>query len=362
MKLKLSKNLVVPAVALTAGTLAAIGANSYITRSIDAAKPKVVAGETVQVVVPTKDLPKGTKLSQANVAVRQVPKEWSHSNAVTPAQFTQVNGLELVLPVMRGEQLMWAQIEGKKAPTLSSRLVGGRRAVTVSVDEISSISGMLAPGDTIDLMATVRSGGRALMVPVMSAVYVLATGTRVEQSANEGNRSYTTVTLDVTPDEAKRIMASREVGRLTALLRAPGDRQPAMTKSVDAHAELGLSGGPQLKPPPETVPVFAGRGDPRHFAVGQAPAATAAQQLEEAVTRVMAQSLMSELRPDARNATGATGGATGAVVSNVPTTSKVPTSPSAVIAPITSPTAVRPAGAAQSPGSFQGVSSTSNDR
>ncbi len=293
MKFKFNKNLVVPIAALVIGTGAALLANNHIKGTIQAAMPKAANGETVQIVVATKDLAKGTKLASNLVAVRQVPKDWAHTNAVTPAQFSQVEGMELIVPAARGEQMLWAQIEGKKAPTLSARLVSGRRALTVAVDEISSISGMLSPGDTVDLIASIKQHGRSTMVPVMQAVYVLATGTRVEQTG-EQPRNYTTVTLDVTPTEAKRILAAREVGRLTALLRAGGDRQPGMSGNTDAHVELGLatptSGIPRA---PDTVPVIVGKGEPRTYNVA---AQAKAGSLDDAIARAVAGAMLAEQR------------------------------------------------------------------
>ncbi len=313
MKMTFNKNLVVPIAALVVGTLAALFANSYIKSTIEDATPKAVKGETVETVVAKSNLPRGTKLSSENLAIRPVPKDWAHSSAVTPAQFGQVSGLELSMPANKGEQLIWSQIEGKKAPTLSARLTGGRRAVTVAVDDISSISGMLAPGDTIDLIANLRHAGRPTLVPVMQAVHVLATGTRVEQSSADGtgaSRSYTTVTLDVTPTEARRIMAAREVGKVTALLRAPGDRQNTMLGMSDAYAELGLGSPNGSKTGAETVPVLAGNGDPRRYTVGAAPSSGNA--MEEAMTKIALMTAMAEAAP-ARVARAQTASPTSAV-------------------------------------------------
>ncbi len=295
MKLTFNKNLMIPIVALLIGSGAALLANNHIKSTIQAAMPKAEGGEKVSIVVATKDLAKGTKLASNLVAVRQVPKDWAHANAVNPAQFTQVEGLELIVPAVRGEQLLWAQIEGKKAPTLSARLVNGRRALTVAVDEVSSISGMLSPGDTIDIVASVRQQNRSTMVPVMQAVYVLATGTRVEQTG-EQPRSYTTVTLDVNPTEAKRIMAAREVGRLTALLRANGDRQPGMVGNTDAHLELGLAAPTTaIVRAPDTVPVIMGKGEPRSYAVNT-DAKQGAGSIDDAIARAVVGAMLAEQR------------------------------------------------------------------
>lgn len=266
----LPKNLLIPLLAVGVGTVAALGANRYIQQRIEAAKPKAVVEKMVPVVVAAADLPKGARLSADNLAVREVPQTWAHSNAVMPDQFERIEHAELSVPAKKGEPVLWAQLEGQRAATFSARLAAGRRAVTVPVDEISSISGMLSPGDTVDLIVSTRANQRAAMVPVMQSVKVLATGTRVGAGDAEGRgeRSFTTITLDVTPHEAKRIMAAREVGKLTALLRAPGDNTPIRMAATDALAELGL--GVNAAANADTVPVLHGTGDPTRYTVKRA--------------------------------------------------------------------------------------------
>jgi pilus assembly protein CpaB len=273
-KISIPKNLLIPLLAVGVGTVAALGANRYIQQRIEAAKPRVVAEEMTPMVVAAVDLPKGTRLTQENLSVRPVPKAWVHSNAISPDQFDRVENAELAVPAHQGEPVLWAQLEGQRAASFSARLGMGRRAVTVPVDEISSISGMLTPGDNVDLIVTTRVNQRATMVPVMQSVKVLATGTRVGAGDAENNRerSFTTITLDVTPQEAKKIMAAREVGKLTALLRAPGDNAPIRMASSDALGELGLgpgTGGVNAA----MVPVLYGAGDPRRYTVKREEAA-----------------------------------------------------------------------------------------
>ena len=129
-------------------------------------------------------------------------------------------------------------------PTFSARVGAGRRAVTVPVDEISSISGLVEPGDRIDIMVTLRRDNRQLAFVLMQSVPVLATGTKVEQGSDgrDGSRrTFTTITLDVNAEQARQVIAAREIGKITALLRAPGDRGAVSASRDDAAALLGLA-------------------------------------------------------------------------------------------------------------------------
>ena len=243
MKFSVNRSWVILGLALGLGGLAAFGVNQYITRQVQDIEARGKSQRNVRVVVPKEDLAKGTALTAKMVAVREVPAEWAHSNALTPEQFERVENQKLAYPAARGETLLWSLLEGQRAPSFSSRLAAGRRAITVPVNDVNSISGMIEPGDRIDLMVTVKKEKRSFMFPLMQNVSILATGTRavVEGDAKEGKRTYTTITLEASPEEAQRVLAAREVGSLAAVLRAPGDNAIAGGKRKDAMGLLGFS-------------------------------------------------------------------------------------------------------------------------
>jgi pilus assembly protein CpaB len=263
--MKIHRNWAVLAAAVLIGTIAALSVQRYIRQRMEAMQPRPVTGATVSLVVANADLGKGARLDVANVAVRKVPREWAHSNAIREDQFERVEQMALATAAARGEPILWAQLEGTPAPSFSSHLQLGRRAVTVPVDEISSISGMVAPGDAVDLIVAARNDGKVVMLPVMQDAKVLATGTQVQPGRKDDagrSRTFTTVTLDATPEEARRIMAAREVGRLTALLRAPGDTASHGLRAAEAYALLGLGAGPRVGMAPAVQVLYGGRVAP----------------------------------------------------------------------------------------------------
>jgi pilus assembly protein CpaB len=250
------KTWLVLGVALLIGLLAAWGAQSYLQNEMAQLSQRSRGGE-VQVVVATSDLPKGTTISSANVAVRSIPTEYAHSGAVSPEQFSRVDGQAIGHSVKTGEMLMWALMENKRAPSFSARLEPGRRAITVPVDEINSISGLLEPGDRIDLLVTLEHKGEKMTVPLLQKVTVMATGQRVVDDPKGGEqRLYSTVTLDTTPDNAQTVVLARERGRLTAMLRHPQDESALRRSSVDVLALLNAT--PKITSNARVVPVLFG--------------------------------------------------------------------------------------------------------
>lgn len=193
------------------------------------------------------------------MATRDIPKQWVHSDAITPDQFNRADGARLALPANAGEPVLWAQVENEKEGSFSTKLEMGRRAVTLPVDEISSISGMLAPDDLIDIIVSVQKDSRSYTFTLLQSMRVLATGTKVSQTDTdeEGKPStFTTVTLDTSPEDAKKLIAAREVGRITALLRSPTDAASVSLSRAEANDLLGLGSGDGLS----SVPVIYGGG------------------------------------------------------------------------------------------------------
>lgn len=261
MAYKINKNWIVLVSALSVGGLAAWGAKNYLGGQIAEIESREKNKAMVQVVVAKIDLAKGSPLLAENMATRSIPQEWVHSGAITPDQFGRAEGSVLAYGANAGEPVIWAQLEGQRAPTFSARLTQGRRAVTVPVDEISSLSGMVEPGDLIDIVVSIKNDKKNFTFTLLQSVTVLATGTKASQEEKdpEGrSRTFSTITLDTSPEDAKRVIAAREVGRVTALLRAPNDGSQVSKTRTDALGLLGLATG--MASASSTVPVIYGGG------------------------------------------------------------------------------------------------------
>lgn len=202
--------------------------------------------EMVRVVVAKRDLDRGEAISEDAMAVREVPKEFVHQNAVLPAQFSDFERQRLTTPIKRGEVLLPMHAEGGGQYVFSATLKKGLRALTVEVDSVNSISGMLKPGDHIDLIysgrASTSHGGEReedLTLPLLSKVPVLATDQRVSRREDGTSSAYSTITLEVSAEDADRIIVARATGRLTALLRHPDDEDPNRTTVMSAASLIG---------------------------------------------------------------------------------------------------------------------------
>lgn len=112
---------------------------------------------------------------------------------------------------------------------LSAMIGPGMRAISISISPVSAVSGFVTPGDRVDVVVlmsfkdTSKGDDRAedkLLVtePVLRDVRVLA----VDQSLKTGQATVVgkTVTLEVTPQDADKLIIAGSSGSLSVVLRS----------------------------------------------------------------------------------------------------------------------------------------------
>jgi pilus assembly protein CpaB len=320
------KTTVVLGLALVIGVIAAMAANRFLSARIDAIEARNRTA-MVEVVVARTDLPKGEEIGPGNVALRAIPRDYAHSNALTNDSFGSAVGRKLAYNIKGGEMLLSSMLEANKPATFSARVGMGWRAMTVAVDEINSISGLLEPGDVIDLIAGLERKGNKLTMPLLQGVQVIAAGQRLADDPLTGERKqYATVTLNVTPSQAIAVIAARDGGKITALLRNPADRQTASAGALDINALLGQG----LNEDPEIPVLYGGRASkfaPEALWLGgyrDAPGGMAAVGADGAAAPARRAAAVPVLTPSAARAvpSGDVADAPGAVVPAMPGASR----------------------------------------
>jgi len=237
---KLNKNWVMLVLALLVGGFGIHAANAFIEDQLESYKKKNNKVEKmVKLVVPNRDLPRGIRVSAGDLVVREVPVSFAHKGAVTEAKYTIAINQRLSYPVAEGRPLLWAHLETGAIPTFAGRLPEGTRALSFSVDKISSISGFLQPKDRIDLLLTYKNKRKNKVTrPVIQNLLVLATDAKTQSSkiSNGSNgkkaKAFATLTVQVTPEEAKKIILAQDSGKITAVLRHPDDEKLISNKGM----------------------------------------------------------------------------------------------------------------------------------
>lgn len=253
------------------GLLAALGAHRYIQERIDVERVRLgAAHERVEVLVASRAMQRGEAVSIENLAVRALPRDLIPGGALSPARIDAVQGLRLQWPMQPGEPLLASAVFAAESAGLSSRLKPGIRALTIAVDETNAISGLLQPGDRIDLLLSWRPAPAAGMTlpeltrTIMQDVVVMATGRNARATpTDEGSaRTFSAITVEVDPEQAQRLVVAQRSGRLTAVLRNPSDREAHEDRLLDVHELMGISrpSGPGLAGMVQTVSPTAWHG------------------------------------------------------------------------------------------------------
>jgi len=217
---KINKKIVALIVSILIGILSVWGFKTAFDHKVESMTQK---GPEVAYVVASKDLATGGLISTDTVSQRNIPSDYQQSNAVLATDFGSIEGLPIKVNLKPGDIVMYSMVDTKK--DIAKLIPQGRRALTIPVDDESSISTMLKPGDLIDLMVTLQSAEKTATVPLMQGVKILATGKQTDVSDEvSGATGYTNITLDVSADDAKNITLAASMGRISALLRNPDDQ------------------------------------------------------------------------------------------------------------------------------------------
>ncbi len=181
--------------------------------------------------------------------------------------------------VLAGEPVRKTSYTPKPAkPLLSQQLNPGFRALTISPDTSQLAAGRLFPGDHVDVLLTPAGAQQAGPIPLPSLsastagpsnatrlyenVRVLAiSGATEPADAAEGKMDSSllkdaTITLELRPDQAERVLAASVVGKIALLLRRPFDPVGQVPTPTSARARF------QLRPAPVAPAAAAAPTDP----------------------------------------------------------------------------------------------------
>lgn len=273
-KFKIDKNLLFIGLALLMAVGAAFLAMNYVQEQV--AERTRDDREMASVAVPNADMAIGAIVQTSDLSVREVPADLVPADAVTPGNHEEYVGRMLRAPIRRGVPLSASALV-PLYDQFSKVIPKGKVAYTLSVDENNSISGMIAPGDNIDILFMKDGGDEAAtpgrkpgarVFPLLAQVKVLATGTRVGETVApeggdaEGAAGFSSITLELDQHQAKRLAVAAKVGALRVLLREISDHSPASADSLSERELLRALGDGNEGPMPGSAVEFiiGGRG------------------------------------------------------------------------------------------------------
>ena len=195
-------------------------------REIEATRPSVTFGT---LVVAAEPLRFGTPLSRR--AVREIP--WPDGD-LPPGTFATAddlfeNGDRTVLyPLEQGEPLFASKLTGPGERAALSRLISdGNRAVTLRVNDVAGVGGLVLPGDRVDVVLTTAEVAEV----ILQDVRILSIDQMADEKSTEPMVAHT-ATVEVSPQAAQKLVLAQSVGSLSLVLRRAGEVTAAAYRPI----------------------------------------------------------------------------------------------------------------------------------
>jgi len=267
--------LIVAALLFAGGT--AFVASRLLGTHKPAQQAQVQEQSAKKVLVAKGNLPAGTIIKEDDVSWQKWPTDGVNDNYLLQGQsdINNVVGAVVRKGIVAGEPITESQIArpGDRG-FLAAVLTPGMRAISIDVNEPSSVAGLVFPGDRIDVLLNMQFTIKEIgpdgtektsdykpqtSETVLENVRLLATDRNLNDIEGEPTK-LKTVTIEVTPKQAEMIKVAASMGQLALSLRGLGmpdgktsgptvaSAQPAAS-SFFAQQAADTPGGPEESQP-----------------------------------------------------------------------------------------------------------------
>ena len=236
------KSFMLLIMALGCGLVASIGISQVIEGRGDQNAPE----ETVEIYVALTDIGTGDPITAQMIKLEAWPKSKVDGlmGVITDAE--ELLDRRPRTTIFAGEPVL-AQKISDGVTSASERIREGYRTVAVKVDSVTSIGGVLLPGDRVDVQVYLRRDAAngvntAGVRTLLQNARVFAINAELDRSQDDGNQAITarTITLEVTPREAKVINLASKIGSIQLVGRNATDGEDQLdTENVSIAEILG---------------------------------------------------------------------------------------------------------------------------
>ncbi|QDV29708.1 hypothetical protein Spb1_16220 [Planctopirus ephydatiae] len=231
------KPMILMLVAVACGLIAMMGVQQTLgSRSGDASGPKI------KVLVARKEVQAGTPLDETCVGFKLVSKSEAPDDVISSKEEYDKRAPRVKL--YEGQYVLKKQLGNKGEYGASMEIPPGMRVVTVPVTATMTHSGLLSPGDRVDVQVTYsytrpKYGKTFKTRTVLQYIEVWATDSvrMGTEAAKEDSSQSKNVSLLVYPGQGALLQLAQEKGTLHLLLRGRNDKAPAeQTGDLDENA------------------------------------------------------------------------------------------------------------------------------
>ncbi len=211
----------------------------------------------LQMVIAKGTISPGSELTSEQIGLAPVGGDTLPPGAYTTPQ--DVLGRVVSAPLVDGQPILMGTLAPVgTAAGLQALIPAGMRAVTIDVNEISGLAGLLAPGCRVDLVSTIidqNDQTHTVTRAILENVLITAVGPRMTPTKPEGDKEgpYHTVTLIVSPRQALMIELASSLAKTRLALRSHGDNAAVTQNSVSLMELRGKQSHDGSTPPVVTT-------------------------------------------------------------------------------------------------------------
>lgn len=241
-------------IVLAGGFLIAVMVALIVQSSLSGQKKPDLDLDRIQILVAAKNLKVGHEVQTGDLMWQDWSKSMIFAGAIIrdgQQSATEAAKGKLIRPIAEGEPVhMTLIVEDDRGDFLSANITKGMRAVGVSVKSHVLADRLIRPGDFVDVMMTYRVRINSRSNPeaqsivnryasetVIENIRILAIDTNDTKAVDEEEEGSSkskkraaknaTVTLEVSPEDAEKLMLATKMGDLGLALRSIGDQAPA---------------------------------------------------------------------------------------------------------------------------------------
>lgn len=223
---------------LVIAIVAGLGATFFVKQHIDEIK-----GDTMTVYKATKSKAAGDVLGNDIEAITLPAGLFPDALEEAPDHnfLEYMKTTRLRAKVGAGDILLFRHFDASIDPGVLPSIPAGKKAISVAVDQETSVSYFIQPGDLVDVLGTFPSldvgttetgqepAVQASTRPILQAVEVLAVGSEYRPSERQNMEPYGSVTLLVDIEEAAKLVFAQDYydANITLILRSKDDTDVA---------------------------------------------------------------------------------------------------------------------------------------
>ncbi len=242
------KSLLLLVLALGCGLVASIGITQVMAKRDDGGNGD--AGETQAILVALDEIPQWTPLSAQHLKLEPWPADKIPEGALTNIE--DVEGRRTRTKIYAGDTILETKLFGVGANEHGATMMipKGYRVVTVKVDAVSGGSGLILPGDRVDVAVVLRAD-RSKGIPEATTktflqdvkVFAVNDQFQVDSSTDDKTITAKTVALLVTPEQAQMVMVAAESGKIQLVMRSPDEEAQDNISSISLSQILDTDSG-----------------------------------------------------------------------------------------------------------------------